>query len=158
VNLFVIGDLSTMWVVADVYEPDVPRLRRGQPMLVTLRCCPDQHYDGSVSYISDAVDKETRTVKVRAVVPNRTRALKAEMFVSVRLMTGTVRALTLPQEAIHREGGATFVLLATASDTPARRAVKLGAEMGDRVEVLDGVTPADRVVSSGSIMLKAKTR
>jgi len=158
VNLFVIADLSTMWVVADVYEPDVPRLRRGQAMLVTLRCCPDQHYDGSVGYISDAVDKETRTVKVRAVVVNRGRSLKAEMFVNVRVMTGTVRALTLPQEAIHREGGATFVLLATASDTPQRRAVKLGAEMGDRVEVVNGVTPADKVVSSGSIMLKSRSQ
>ena len=158
VNLFVIADLSTMWVVADVYEPDVPRLRRGQPMLVTLRCCPDQHYDGTVSYISDAVDKETRTVKVRAVVPNRGRTLKAEMFVTARLLTGSVRALTLPQEAIHREGGATFVLLATNSETPERRTVKLGAELGDRVEVLGGVTPSDRVVSSGSIMLKSRTQ
>jgi len=158
VNLFVIADLGSMWVVADVYEPDVPRLRRGQPMLVTLRCCPDQHYDGSVSYISDAVDRETRTVKVRAVVPNRGRALKAEMFVNVRLTTGTVRALTLPQEAIHREGGSTFVLLATGPDAPERRPVKLGAELGDRVEVLDGVTPSDRVVSRGSIMVKSRAK
>jgi membrane fusion protein, heavy metal efflux system len=158
VNLFVIADLSTMWVVADVYEPDLPRLRRGQPMVVTPRCCPGQHYDGTVSYISDAVDRETRTVKVRAVVPNAARTLKAEMFVTARLMTGAVRALTLPQEAIHREGGLAFVLVATGSDTQERRTVRLGAEMGDRVEVLDGVTAADRVVGSGSIMLKGRTR
>ena len=158
VNLFVIADLSTIWVVADVYEPDVSRLRRGEPMLITLRCCPGQHYDGTVSYISDAVDRETRTVKVRAVVPNAARTLKAEMFVTARLMTGAVRALTLPQEAIHREGGVTFVLLATGQDIPERRTVRLGAELGDRVEVLDGVTAADRVVGSGSIMLKGRSR
>jgi RND family efflux transporter MFP subunit len=158
VNLFVIADLSTMWVVADVYEPDVPRLRRGQPMLVTLRCCPGEHYDGAVSYISDAVDKDTRTVKVRSVVRNQERTLKAEMFVNVRLTTGTVRALTLPQDAIHRDGGATFVLLATGPETRERRKVRLGAELGDRVEILEGVTAQDRVVGSGSIMLKAKTK
>ena len=158
VNLFVIADLSTMWVVADVYEPDVPRLRRGEAMLITLRCCPDQHYDGTVGYISDAVDRETRTVKVRAVVPNHARALKAEMFVNARILTGTVRALTLPQEAIHREGGATFVLVATGPEATARRAVKLGAELGDRVEILEGITTSDKVVSSGSIMLKSKAR
>jgi len=158
VNLFVIADLSTMWVVADVYEPDVPRLRRGEAMLITLRCCPNQHYDGTISYISDAVDRETRTVKVRAVVPNHGRALKAEMFVTARILTGTVRALTLPQEAIHREGGATFVLVATGPDAETRRPVKLGAELGDRVEILDGVTTSDKVVSSGSIMLKSKAR
>jgi len=158
VNLYVIADLSTMWVTADVYEPDVPQLRRGQPMLATLRCCPGQHYDGTVSYISDAVDRETRTVKVRSVVPNRARTLKGEMFVSVRLMTGAVRVLTLPQEAIHREGGATFVLLATGPDAQERRAVKLGVELGDRVEILGGVTPTDRVVTRGSIMLKGRTQ
>ena len=70
VNLFVIADLSRMWVLADVYEPDIPRVSLGQAVSVTLPCCPGQHYDGKATYISDSVDKETRTVKVRAVVPN----------------------------------------------------------------------------------------
>src|SRR5439155_202229 len=95
VNLFVVADLGTMWVVADVYEPDVPRLRRDQPMVATLRCCPGERYEGRVSYISDAVDKETRTVKVRSVVVNRGRTLKAEMFVNVAIATGATRALAL---------------------------------------------------------------
>jgi cobalt-zinc-cadmium efflux system membrane fusion protein len=144
-------------VIADVYEPDVPQLRRGQPMLATLRCCPGQHYDGTVSYISDAVDRETRTVKVRSVVSNRARTLKAEMFVSVREMSCAARKQSLPEEAIHRDGGATYVLLATGPDSQERRPVKLGAELGERVEVVAGVTPRDRVVTRGSIMLKGRT-
>ena len=158
VNLFLIADLSTMWVVADVYEPDVPRLRRGQPMTVTLRCCPSESYEGSVSYISDTVDKETRTVKVRAVVPNRGRALKAEMFVNVSIATGTARVLTLPQDAVHRDGNTTFVLVAPGPQTRERRTVRLGADLGDRVEVLSGVGPEDRVVGRGSILLKSTTK
>ncbi|PYM15914.1 MAG: hypothetical protein DMD81_13845 [Candidatus Rokuibacteriota bacterium] len=154
VNLFVIADLSRMWVLADVYEPDIPRVSLGQAVSVTLPCCPGQHYDGKATYISDSVDKETRTVKVRAVVPNRGRQLKAEMFVRVAIGTGSTRALTVPQSAVHREDGAPFVLVARGNDRYERRLVKLGTELDGSIEVLSGVTPNDRVVSAGSILLK----
>jgi len=158
VNLFVVADLSTMWVVADVYEPDVPRLKRDQPMVATLRCCPGERYEGRVSYISDAVDKDTRTVKVRSTVVNRGRTLKAEMFVNVAIATGTSRVLTVSQSAVHREGGETYVLVAKAKDQLERRPVVLGEDMGDAVEIASGLSAEDRVVSTGSILLKATTR
>jgi RND family efflux transporter MFP subunit len=154
INLFIIADLHTMWVVADVYEPDVPKVRTGQAVIVTLPCCPGERYDGRIVNISDAVDKETRTLKVRAVVPNQDRTLKAEMFVKVTIDTGTARALSLPQGAIHRAGSETFVLLQRGKDDYVRRPVKLGQEIDGSVEILAGVTPGDRVVSSGGILLK----
>jgi cobalt-zinc-cadmium efflux system membrane fusion protein len=154
VNLFVIADLGTMWVVADVYEPDVPRVRRGQAMAVTLPCCPGERYEGVVAYVSDVVDPQTRTVKVRAAIPNHGRVLKAEMFVNVAITTGTTRVLTVPQTAVHREGADTFVLVAQGGDVYQRRAVTLGADLGAFAEVKKGVTPEDRVVSQGSILLK----
>jgi cobalt-zinc-cadmium efflux system membrane fusion protein len=153
-NLFVVADVSTMWVVADVYEPDVPRVRRGQRVAVTLPCCPNDRFEGPIDYISDIVDKDTRTVKVRAVVPNRGRALKAEMFVKVAIATGVGRVLTLPLSAVHREAGQTYVLIERGKDDYARRPVQLGAELSGSVEVRDGVTPEDRVVATGSILLK----
>jgi membrane fusion protein, heavy metal efflux system len=153
-NLFVIADLSSMWVQADVYEPDVPKVRLGQAVAVTLPCCPGDRYEGRVAYISDAVDPQTRTVKVRAVVPNRARMLKAEMFVRVVIATGSRRILAVPQSAVHREDGATFVLVETGREEYRRRRVILGADLDGAVEVLDGVTPRDRVVSTGSILLK----
>lgn len=157
-TLFLIADLSTMWVLADVYEPDVPKVRLGQAVAVTLPCCPNDRYEGQVTYISDSVDPQTRTVKIRAVVPNRGRALKAEMFVKVAIVTGSSRMLTLPQSAIQRENNETFVLVAMGKEEYERRAVRLGAEMDALVEVLAGVTPQDRVVSSGSILLKKMTK
>jgi len=153
-NLFVVADVSTMWVVADVYEPDVPRVRRGQRVAVTLPCCPNDRFEGPIDYISDIVDKDTRTVKVRAVVPNRGRALKAEMFVKVAIATGVGRVLTLPLSAVHREAGQTYVLIERGKDDYARRPVQLGAELNGAVEVRDGVTPQDPVVAAGSILLK----
>lgn len=157
-NLFVIADLGSMWVLADVYEPDVPRVRLGQPVSVTLPCCPDERYEGQVVNIGDVIDKETRTLKVRAVVPNRGRALKGEMFVRVSIATGSRQALTLPLGAIHREGSAPFVLVERGKDDYERRPVKIGAESDGVVDVLDGVTPAERVVSAGGILLKRAAR
>ena len=154
VNLFVIVNLSTMWVLADVYEPDVPKVRLGEPVRVTLPCCPQNRYDGKVTNIGAAVDKETRTLKVRAVVPNPGGSLKAEMFVNVAIDTGSSQVLTLPQSAIQRRDGATFVLVEKGQGEYERRAVRTGATLDGLIEVLDGVTPDDRVASTGGILLK----
>jgi membrane fusion protein, heavy metal efflux system len=157
-NMFVIADLSTMWVLADVYEPDVPRVQRGQRVTVTPPCCPNDRHEGSIDYISDSVDKDSRTVKVRVVVPNRGRALKSDMFVKVGIATGATRVLTLPTSAVHRDEGQTYVLVEQAREDYARRSVRLGAEFSGVVEIVQGVTPGDRVVASGSILLKKATK
>ncbi len=154
VNLFVIADLSTMWVVADVYEPDVLRVRRGQTVSVTLPCCPGERFEGTVTYIADAVDPQTRTLKVRAVVANQGRTLKAEMFTTVTLATTSTRVLAVPQSAVHRDQGAPFVLARRGPDEYERRPVTLGVDLGDWVEVVKGVGPDDTVVTTGGILLK----
>jgi len=158
VNLFVIADLTTMWVLADVYEPDVPKVKPGQHVTVTLPCCPGERYEGQVVNIGDSIDKDSRTLKVRVVVPNRGRSLKAEMFVKVSIATGSAQVLAVPQGAVHRSGGDTYVLVVKDKDAYERRSVKLGAEFNGMVEVLDGVAPEDRVVASGGILLKREAR
>jgi cobalt-zinc-cadmium efflux system membrane fusion protein len=157
-NLFVIADLSSMWVLADVYEPDVPKVRLGQVFTITPPCCPGERFDGKVTYISDSVDPQTRTVKVRAVVPNRSRMLKAEMFVKVALDTGSSTVLAIPQSAVHVEEGQTFVLVEKGKENYERRPVKVGADLDGAVEVLEGITAQDRIVSTGSILLKNSAR
>jgi cobalt-zinc-cadmium efflux system membrane fusion protein len=153
-NLFLIADLGTMWVLADVYEPDVFRVHPGQVATVTLPCCPGVPYQGTVGYIADVVDPQTRTLKVRVVVPNRGRSLKAEMFVKVALATGSSTVMTVPQSAVHREDGKTFVLVTRGQDDYERRPVRLGADLNGTVEVIDGIGRDDRVVTEGSILLK----
>jgi cobalt-zinc-cadmium efflux system membrane fusion protein len=153
-TLFVIANLATMWVLADVYEPDVASVKANQTMLVRLPCCPNDRYEGRIAYISDSVDPQTRTVKVRGAVPNRERTLKAEMFVKVSIATGEARVLTVPQSAVHRENGASYVLVTRAKDSYERRPVTLGGDFDGAVVVQSGVTPEDRVVSQGSILVK----
>jgi len=154
-NLFVIADLSHVWILADVYEPDIPKIELGQPAIVTPPCCPSERYEGTVAYISDAVDKDTRTVKVRVVVPNQGRALKAEMFVRVSIAILSSRVLALPQSAVHRDdSGQTYVVVEKAKDAYERRPITVGASLNGSIEILAGVTPSDRVVTTGSILLK----
>src|SRR5437899_5810642 len=138
VNLYVIADLSTMWVLAEVYEPDISRVQRDQPVTVTLPCCPGERFEGRVSYISDIVDKDTRTIKVRAVVPNRGRLVKAEMFVKVAIATGATRVLALPASALHREQNGLFVLVDKGKEEYERRPVTLGGDGDGGVEILEG--------------------
>src|SRR5260370_347867 len=82
-TLFVIADLTTLWVLADLYEPDVPRVHLGQGVSVTLPCCPGDRYRGTVVNIGNAIAKDSRTLKVRAAVPNGRRPLNARMLVPV---------------------------------------------------------------------------
>ncbi len=157
-NLFIIADLSSMWVVADVYEPDVPKVRLGQVVTITLPCCPGERFEGKVTYISDSVDPQTRTVKVRAVVSNRARQLKGEMFVKVAIETGSSTVLAIPPSAVQFEEGQPFVVIDKGNGGYERRPVKLGNDLDGIVEVLAGITPQDRIVSTGSILLKKNAR
>ncbi len=154
VSLFTIANLGSMWVLADIYEPDVPKVKLGQAVRVTLPCCPQDRYQGTVANIGAAVDKDTRTLKARVVVPNSGGVLKAEMF--VKALTSEV--LALPQSAIQRADGQTFVLLAKDKGEYQRRAVKTGVEFEGLTEILEGVTPQDRVVSTGGVLLKRDAR
>jgi cobalt-zinc-cadmium efflux system membrane fusion protein len=158
VSLFVIADLSTMWVIADVYEPDVGRLALHQSVVVTRACCPGERYEGRISYIAHAVDKDTRTLKVRAVVPNRGGRLRAEMFVRVAIATGSATVLAIPQTAVHHQNDQAFVLVDHGNGQYVRQPVRLGVDFERSVEVIEGVTPNDRVVTSGGLLLKRDAR
>ncbi len=125
---------------------------------MTLPCCPGERYEGRVAAVGDVIDKESRTLKVRVVVPNRGRMLKAEMFARATIATGTRPAPVRPIGAIHREGSAPFVLVERGKDDYERRPVKIGPEGDGVVEILEGVTPAERVVSGGGILLKRAAR
>ena len=134
------------------------RLALRQPVTVSLACCPGERYEGRIAYIAHAIDKDTRTLKVRAVVPNPGGKLRAEMFVRVAIETGSMRILMLPQTAVHRDGSDPFVFLAKSGGQYERRAVKVGQDVNGMVEIVGGVVPEDRVASDGSILLKQRVK
>ena len=155
-ELLTVTDLSTVWVLADVYEDDLGRVRTGTDAVVRTRAYPDRTFTGAVTYISDAIEPSTRTARVRVVVDNTDGALKQEMFVTVSIPSVEAReALAVPISAVQQIDGQPVVFAQTGSTVFQRRDVQLGATAAGRVAVIAGLEPGERVVTEGSFHLKS---
>jgi len=158
-KLFTVLDLSTVWVVANLYEKDFPRVRVGTEAAITTSARPDLPLRGRVSYIDPQVSADTRTAKVRIEVPNPNRELRLGMYADVVVAgaSGT-SAPRVPRNAVQNVGDRTVVYLANAKE-PGRfieREVRLGQTSGEQVEVVSGVQPGDVVVTVGSFFVRAE--
>jgi cobalt-zinc-cadmium efflux system membrane fusion protein len=157
-RLYVVADLTQLWVTADIYEKDLPLIHAGEDVNVQAAAWPQEHFQGRLDYVGDTVDPNTRTVKVRLAVDNRRLLLKPEMFVTATIHTeGTVPVLTVPLAAVHGEGSEQpYVFTAREDGHFERRPVALGVKSGDRVAITAGLSAEDRVVTEGSILLNAE--
>ncbi|MBI3637776.1 MAG: efflux RND transporter periplasmic adaptor subunit [Candidatus Rokubacteria bacterium] len=157
-ELFTVTDLRTVWVIGDLYEKDFGRVRVGAPATITVPADAGAARQGRVAYIDPRVDSATRTAKVRVEAPNPNAILRLGMFVTVTLAgeTGALVAV-VPKDAVQSVAGRTVVyVVADGEPRFTERVVKLGASVGDRVQVLDGVKAGERVVTEGSFMLRAE--
>jgi membrane fusion protein, heavy metal efflux system len=158
-KLFTVVDLSTVWVVVDVYEKDLSRVRVGSEAAITTAALPDQTLRGRISYIDPQVSPETRTAKLRVEVPNSRGELRLGMYADV-VVTGAsgVSMPWVPRSAVQNVGDRTVVYLSNPTD-PGRfieREVQLGQTSKDQVEVASGVQLGDLVVSGGSFFVRAE--
>lgn len=158
-QLFTVVDLSSVWVVAEVYEKDFSRVRVGSPASITTNAYPGLALQGRVSYIDAQVTPETRTAKVRIEVPNARRELRLGMYAEV-LLGGQDDPLTtmIPRTAVQNVGDRTVVYLVNPKEAGkfVEREVRLGAASADQVAVLAGLQAADLVVSLGSFSVRAE--
>jgi cobalt-zinc-cadmium efflux system membrane fusion protein len=155
---FTIADLSTVWVMASVFESDLGSIHRGESATVTTDASA-QPFEGTVDYVSAVVDSATRATAVRLVVRNRADLLKRDMFVRVGIHSDRARSgILIPEAAVLRdEQNLPFVFVASsnaANPTYLRRGVTLGAHVGDSYEVTQGLQPGDRVVGEGALFLQ----
>ncbi|HLX09897.1 MAG TPA: efflux RND transporter periplasmic adaptor subunit [Thermoanaerobaculia bacterium] len=159
VELFTIGELDRVWVLADVFELDLGRIQRGAPVAVEVISSPGRRFTGRVDWISGTVDPATRTAKVRCAVDNSAHLLKPEMYAAVAIQAPGHRALAIPRAAVLRQGEQTVVFRETGRAASgalrfARWPVKVDDEGGEgMVAVLSGLQPGDRVVTAGGILL-----
>jgi cobalt-zinc-cadmium efflux system membrane fusion protein len=158
-KLFTVLDLSTIWVVANLYEKDFPRVRVGTEAAITTSARPDLTLRGRVSYIDPQVSADTRTAKVRIEVPNPGGELRLGMYADV-VVTGAARTSTprVPRNAVQNVGDRTVVYLANPKE-PGKfieREVHLGQTSGEQVEVVSGVQPGDVIVTDGSFFVRAE--
>ncbi|MDP2996720.1 MAG: efflux RND transporter periplasmic adaptor subunit [Bryobacterales bacterium] len=155
-ELFTVADLSRVWVQAEAYEKDLGRIRLGQPAIIRVDTYPDQTISGQVTYISDALDPQTRTAKVRCEVANANLRLKLDMFATVQLPTTfSRRALAVPVGAIQQLDGKTVVFVRRAETQFETREIRPGKTVNGQVEVLTGLRDGENVVIAGSFHLKS---
>lgn len=153
--LFTVADLSTVWIVANLYEKDLGKVRLGAPAAVSTTAYPDATFQGKVTYISSVMDKESRTAKAIIEVPNRDQRLKLDMFATAAIDTGGYgKALLLPEDAVVLVQGQPTVFVQVADGFDAR-AVELGDKLQGRVVVKAGIRPGEKVVTAGAFALKA---
>lgn len=153
--LMTISDLSTVWVVADVHEPDLGAVRAGDAVDVSVPAYPGTIFPGTIAAIGEMVDPATRTVKVRCLVPNPERRLKAEMFATVRTRAARVVApLSVPVKAVLSEGDRSVVIVASEGNSFRARRVEVGTEVDGAVPVFSGLTAGEKIVTDGAIFLK----
>ena len=154
-ELFTIANLSSVWVLADVYEKDLGKLQRDTDVSVRVEAYPDRVFPGKLTYVSDLIDPKTRTAKVRCVVANADTALKLDMFARISIPTADRRnAIIVPAAAIQQVSGQAVVFVRQSPTQFVRRDVRLGGSAGDQIEVLSGLRAGEAIVGAGSFYLK----
>lgn len=151
-----IADLSSIWVTSDVPETAIRLIKVGEPVKIDLAAYPGQTFRGRVTLIGDIVDPQSRTVKVRAEMPNPEGRLKPEMFGNMQLAEQTEPRPTVPAAAIIAKDGKNLVWRESGKGVFEKVVITTGAQVGDRIAVLDGLKGDDRVVVDGVMLLAAR--
>ena len=157
-ELFVVTDLSTVWVIGDLYEKDFPVVRVGSSAVINVPA-NNRTLRGRIAYIDPRVDPASRTAKVRVEVPNSGESLRLGMFVTLSFETGSNQRITVvPQAAVQAVGERTVVYMPVEGEEGrfTERPVKLGPPRGDLVQVVEGLRPGEKVVTNGSFFLRSE--
>lgn len=157
-SLYTVADLSSVWVLVDIHEKDLARVRRGQGATVVVSAFPDTKFRGRISYLADVVDQASRTIKARVEVANPGRKLKPEMFATIELTTAadTPPVIAVPEEAVQELEGEKLVFVAQSGTEFQARRVKLGRASGGLVEVVSGLKEGERFAVKGGFVLKSE--
>jgi membrane fusion protein, heavy metal efflux system len=155
-SLFSVADLSTLWIEADIYEKDLGRVETGSSARVQVAAYPDTIFQGVLTYLSDVMDAETRTVKARIELPNPEKKLKPQMFATAHIDTTTQRqVMVLPANAVTLIEGKSSVFV-QEHDAFEVRPVQTGDRLAEVIVIESGISPEDRVVVEGAFALKAR--
>jgi cobalt-zinc-cadmium efflux system membrane fusion protein len=152
---FTISDMNTVWVLANVYQTDLPNVKEGNEVEVTTDAYPDT-FHGRISYLAPAVDVNSRTLQARIVVENRGRKLKKDMYVTVLVKAGQIEnAIAVPDSAVVRDDeNQPFVYLAAGENRFSRRSVEIGPSQDGRTQILRGLAAGEKIVGDGSLFLQ----
>jgi Cu(I)/Ag(I) efflux system membrane fusion protein len=158
-ELYVIGDLSAVWVQAEVYEYEIPHVELGQPATVTISALPERKFTGNVVFVQPSVDKTTRTVQVRIELPNPDGILKLGMFAQVVIQHPMGEGLLVPTSAILRTGERDIAYRAEPGGHFVPVEVKISPiRFGDKYQVLEGLSEGQQVAVSANFLIDSESR
>jgi Cu(I)/Ag(I) efflux system membrane fusion protein len=157
-ELYTIADLSHLWILADIYEYELPLIEVGQAATVTLSYAPSMVLEGRVEFIYPTVDPQTRTAKVRFGLGNPGERLKPGMYANVELHIPLETRLVIPREAVLDSGERQVVFISHGGGVLEWRTVQLGLQAGDWVEVLEGVQAGEQIVTSANFLIDSESR
>jgi cobalt-zinc-cadmium efflux system membrane fusion protein len=152
---FMISDVSTVWVLVNVYQKDLPYVRVGQEVTIQTDTYADL-FHGRISYVAASLDPNTRTLQARIETSNPREKLKKDMYVAVTVNAGTIRnAIALPDAAVLRDSeNQPFVYAAATANQFGRRSVALGESLNGQTEITSGLKAGDQVIGNGSLFLQ----
>ena len=157
-TLLDIADLSRVWILASVFESEVPFVQVGQAATVTLAYLPGKVFRGKVGLIYPVLEGVTRTVQVRVELSNHDMELKPEMYVQVELQSDLGERLSIPDSAVLASGTRNIVFVAQGDGYFEPREVRLGLRLSDSVEVLEGLQEGETIVTSGNFLIDSESK
>ncbi len=156
--LYMIADLSTVWVLADVYQSEMAMTAPGNAAVVSASFLPGETFRGQVDFIYPTLTEETGTIKVRVVIPNPKGTLKPGMFVRVSLSGKAREALAIPRSALIQTGERQIAFVEQSAGVYAPREMKTGVQGKDFIEVLSGLQEGEMVVTSANFLIDSESR
>ena len=156
--LYTIADLSSVWVIADIFEYQAAQVHVGQAASMTMQYQPGRTFRGKVSYILPQVDATTRTLKVRIQFDNPGNQLKPEMYGDVEFNAGGPQALTVSQNAVLNSGLRQVIFVDRGNGYLEPRDVKTGRQFDNRIEILSGLKAGERIVTSGNFLIDSESQ
>jgi membrane fusion protein, copper/silver efflux system len=156
--LFKIGDLSTIWLIADIYEYELPFIQVGQKAVITLISFPGESFEGTATYIYPALDPKTRTAKIRFDLPNSEFRLKPEMWANVELKIPLGRKLIVPEDAVMDSGTMQMVFVDRGQGHFESRHIQTGFKVEGYYEVVSGLKEGERVVTSANFLVDSESQ
>ena len=156
-RVMTLGDLSSVWLLAEVFERQSQWVEDGQAAEVSLSYIPGKTWEGKVEYIYPSLDPKTRTLKVRLRFENPGERLKPNMYANVKIFGGAKEnTIVIPLEGLIRTGREQRVIIALGDGKFEARNVKAGIESGDYVEIIEGINEGDNVVTSGQFLIDSE--
>jgi len=157
-KLFDIADLATLWIVADIYEYELPFVKVGQPARITLSYFPGRQFSSQIDYIYPTISADTRTAKIRLTLPNPGGQLKPQMFTNVEIRINLGKKLVIPESAVIDTGTSQVVYVEKGEGAFEPREVVLGIRVEGAVEVLQGIKAGEKVVSSANFLIDSEAQ